>query len=109
MSLLERDADLVAALAERHVEGAQAGREAAGADLGRHLVDLAAVDLHADHLDGIAHRLDVDLHLGAAAAQARASGRRDDAELRHRPRQQVGELEGGARRLADRPARPRPG
>ena len=26
----ERDADVVAALAERHVEGAQAGREAAG-------------------------------------------------------------------------------
>ena len=51
-------------------------------------------------LIGIGHRLDVDLHLGAAAALAGARGRRDDAELRHRPRQQVGQLEGGARRLA---------
>ena len=57
----ERDADVVAALGQRHVEACSPGLEAASADIGRDLVDLAAVDLHADDLDRIAHRLDVDL------------------------------------------------
>src|SRR4029453_2772076 len=96
------DADVVAALAGGVFGRPQAGREAAGADLGRDFVDLAAVDLHADHLDGIAHRFHVDLYLGAAGAQIRPTGRRDDAELRHRPGRQVGQLEGVARRPGDR-------
>jgi hypothetical protein len=72
----------------------------AQADVGRQILDLAAVDLQADCLDGIGGRLDSDLDGGASTAFGCAREPSNDLEPRCGPGEQVGEFKGGARRLA---------
>ena len=71
----KRDAHLVAALGERHVEWMLACSETARARRRGQVLHLPAVDLHADRPDGVRHRLDVDRYPGASAALGRSADR----------------------------------
>src|SRR5262249_43500267 len=95
----ERDAHLIASARQRHIEKLLAGRKSPHAVIGGELLDLPSIDLHADHLDGVGGRGDVDADDRVTRAVGCSRGWRPDLELRDGPRNQIGELEGGARSL----------